>query len=532
MNRIPWKRLLMFAPFVPLLMASSCTRLDLSLAPSSLSVAKGASQTVAVSLLKENLTGAFDLSASGAPTGVTVSFNPANVSASSSVMTISASAAAVAGSSTITVTAIGGGVGAVTKQLALTVIEAAVTQKPVITKFTATPATLPVGGGNVNLDWDVQNATGLELDGVAVTPIAAGSKSVTVTSNKTFTLTAKTAGETVTQTVSVSVAGPDLTPPSIVSIDPPNGSSGVKSDANIVVTFSEPMKKLETQAAYQSAVAGLKPNEVIFNWNTEGTVLTVDPNANLVYATGFDLSSVTATPYSFSLSTIATDLAGNALPTTSSNFTTLRKIATSFFSDRVLDGDVGSDGTARSGSINIYVGDDVSNVGVRGFLSFDLSSIPEAVLAADILSAQISIIKSNEIGLPFPRLQPVCTSPFCPPSTGSISVDHVNYGATLNANAYVTASLGGVGILDIPIFNSTGQVAFFETTTPNNDKSIAALEAVRDDWDNRASRAKRSQFRLSFARETDSNNAADAAFFFSGNTADAQPGLYIDYLIP
>ena len=28
MNRIPWKRLLMFAPFVPLLMASSCTRLQ------------------------------------------------------------------------------------------------------------------------------------------------------------------------------------------------------------------------------------------------------------------------------------------------------------------------------------------------------------------------------------------------------------------------------------------------------------------------------------------------------------------------
>ena len=195
MNRIFWKRLLMLVPFAPLLMASSCTRLDLSLAPVSLSVAKGASQTVAVSLLKENLTGAIDLSASGAPNGVSISFNPANVSASSSVMTISASAAAVAGSSTITVTAIGGGAGAVTKQLALSVTEAGVTQKPVITKFTATPATLPVGGGSVNLDWEVQNASSLELDGVAVTPLTTGSKSVTVTSNKTFTLTAKTAGD-------------------------------------------------------------------------------------------------------------------------------------------------------------------------------------------------------------------------------------------------------------------------------------------------------------------------------------------------
>ena len=61
-----------------------------------------------------------------------------------------------------------------------------VTAAPVCNSFTATPGSLPVGGGSVNLVWDTTNATNATLDGQAVA--GDGTLSVNVTANKTFTL--------------------------------------------------------------------------------------------------------------------------------------------------------------------------------------------------------------------------------------------------------------------------------------------------------------------------------------------------------
>jgi hypothetical protein len=72
----------------------------LSVTPSSVSVAPGASATASVTA-----TDAVTLSASGAPTGVTVSFSPASVPAGgTSTVTVTAAANAVPGSATITIT--------------------------------------------------------------------------------------------------------------------------------------------------------------------------------------------------------------------------------------------------------------------------------------------------------------------------------------------------------------------------------------------------------------------------------------------
>jgi hypothetical protein len=80
---------------------------------------------------------------------------------------------------------------------------------PVIATFTATPTSL-TAAGNVELQWSVTGATSLEINqGVgAVTPLDAGSKSLTVDATKTFTLTAKNTDGTVTSTTDVTVGGP------------------------------------------------------------------------------------------------------------------------------------------------------------------------------------------------------------------------------------------------------------------------------------------------------------------------------------
>lgn len=81
------------------------------------------------------------------------------------------------------------------------------TSKPTITSFTATPASLPVGGGNVTLAWEVKDAKTLLVDG-GVGVVTGTSKAVNVTDSKTFTLTATNDGGSATQSVSVAVAEP------------------------------------------------------------------------------------------------------------------------------------------------------------------------------------------------------------------------------------------------------------------------------------------------------------------------------------
>lgn len=76
---------------------------------------------------------------------------------------------------------------------------------PTIASFTATPATLPVGGGNVTLAWTTTAADTLSID-QGVGAVTGGSVVVAVTANTTFTLTATSAAGTVTAQVAATVA--------------------------------------------------------------------------------------------------------------------------------------------------------------------------------------------------------------------------------------------------------------------------------------------------------------------------------------
>ncbi len=377
--------------------------------------------------------------------------------------------------------------------------------KPTINSFTASPPSLPAGGGSVTLSWDVKDATTLSIDS-GVGAVTGTSKTVSVTSNTSFTLTATNAEGSTTQITSVSVgAGADTSPPTITSIEPQDGATGVTKDANIVITFSEKMDQAATQTAYQST--SLPSSNVTFTWNAESTVMTVKPNAALAYATGTDLNAVTAQSYSFSLTTTAKDSAGNALATVSSSFSTLRRINLS------LPNQLETGGTFYNDNTYIIGPQQETQVGYRngfygrGYYSVDLSSIPSAVKEEALEVAVLSIHKNGVVGNPYAG----------PAFNNSVFLDHMNYGNGLNqVGLYSLKNLSEIGVFD----SASNGVNGFE--------SKDVTDAVRDDLNNRDSRGSRSQYRLRFPIGTTvSDTTKDAYVGFSSSATIA-----LSYLIP
>ena len=79
----------------------------------------------------------------------------------------------------------------------------ATTGEAIINSFTATPDTLPVGGGNVKLEWNVSGADTISIDQIGV--VTGNSVDVTVNASKAFTLTATNTVGSVTSVVAVLV---------------------------------------------------------------------------------------------------------------------------------------------------------------------------------------------------------------------------------------------------------------------------------------------------------------------------------------
>ena len=86
----------------------------------------------------------------------------------------------------------------------VTPVEPGIVKSPVISSFTATPDTLPAGGGSTVLSWAVVDSTKITLEGSGDVT-GQTSKTVNVTGTKTFKLTAENATGSVTATVDVTV---------------------------------------------------------------------------------------------------------------------------------------------------------------------------------------------------------------------------------------------------------------------------------------------------------------------------------------
>jgi hypothetical protein len=110
-------------------------------------------------------------------------------------------------------------------------------------------------------------------------------------------------------------SGPDTTPPTLITRQPAPGASGVPVGANVVATFSEPMNPatLGTASFTLAPTAGGAPLAATITPSVGNATFTLNPTADLAPSTS----------YTATVTTAATDAAGNALAAPQSwSFTT------------------------------------------------------------------------------------------------------------------------------------------------------------------------------------------------------------------
>ena len=411
---------------------------------------------------------------------------------------------------------------------------------PVITKFnvktTTQPTetkilTLPLGGGAVTFVSTVTNATSLSIDkGVgAVTPVTGGNTNFNVITAGDYTLTATNAdGVTATSKVTINI-NTDTLAPTIFSSAPADAATGIVKDltSNLVVTFSEPMNKTATQNAY-AGNDQIAPANVTFSWDTAvgtptGTVLTINPNTDLAYDAIIDPAGP-AKVYTYSF-TGATDAAGNVLTSGARTFKTLRNITQTIRSTPALSGEVvfsavpagnkyfQADIEAGESNGTDFPAEIGANYAWKGFAGFDLSSVPAAVAAANLTSANF-VAKQFE----------VAGAPYAAGGLGSVQLEHIVFTAASIDAARFTAY--------DPATNPSLQTVALSTTAVIEDKTANVLAAVNGDLTNRGTRANRSVYRLVFTNVTNSNATQDLAKFDGPNTIPGGPRLILNYLIP
>ena len=329
-----------------------------------------------------------------------------------------------------------------------------------------------IDAGNFD-DWWSAGAAGESDAASGSTPSAAGGALDTAG-------TAGAGGATAGDADADSQAGCASVEPRVLSVSPADGATGVTSDAVIVITFNCPMDGPAFEAAYHSA--DLPVSSLTFTWNDTRTAVTLKPKTGLVYQAGpvqpGTEPQFAAKQYHFGFSDLGCNSFGRPLASGSFTFATLREASTGLSANPELTGNwtdgegEGVHNCLRSAAApyvpTVCIGDDSNNVRYTGFVSFDLSQLPQAI--AEFESASL---------------------------TGSA----VTYGATAalgpNLLEHVAFSeLGGAALLAPP---SESLGAFYAGAgLPNGSRfELVAdvTQAVAGDY----SDGRRSQFRLRFA---------------------------------
>jgi hypothetical protein len=261
----------------------------------------------------------------------------------------------------------------------------------------------------------------------------------------------------------------DTTPPTVLSVSPADGASGVQNNAKLIVTFSEPMDQASADAAYQSA--DLAPANVSFDWNGAGTILTITPKTALAYQTGTanadGSAAFAAKKYGYGFGSAASDLAGNPLANATFSFNTLRQVSHDIPAEAARSGTwsstgEGPDECSRSAAVPTvcmgYIDTDYD-----GFLSFVLPTGIVQVISANLVAHGSRIIGGS--------LGP-----------GANTIEHLAFG-TLGDAAF-TANSG------------TSLDALFPDENWNANKDVTA--AVTADNLARAALSNRTQYRIKY----------------------------------
>ncbi len=304
----------------------------------------------------------------------------------------------------------------------------------------------------------------------------------------------------------------DTTAPTVVSITPADGATGVRSDAVIVVEFTEPMDRLSVQDGLDTSDLG----GVQFSWSDDGTTVTIAPDAPLDYADGFGINpeGTEAKQYQVTVRAGCTDEAGNSLASdVQSTFSTLKSITAGFERDNGLTGSGTPEGIVTTDTGPIKVGDDgnggISNA-LRGYITIDLSPLPDT--AVEIVSATLADTQSVESNNPYTALGD---------GTGLL-IDHVSYTVATGDFATITgneanAAFNTTPLAELGVFANSG----------DTDLSMDVTSQVQDDFAHRVERSNRSQYRLRFSTYTDLDDLANAVYLVRNDVA-----LKVVYLAP
>jgi len=285
--------------------------------------------------------------------------------------------------------------------------------------------------------------------------------------------------------------------PTILEVIPEDGAVGVAGDEPILIRFSEPMDKAATQAAYQSA--DIPAGGVTFSWNGVGDELTITPNDPLEYAEGTSAVTTDALSYTFTISSAGESEDGVSLDNdTESSFSTLRRLSLSYAQDTNLSGRIRDLGGAALIGGTYSLGDNTINDPGRGFVTFDVSNLPEGPVTVEDgnLHARFSVVQGN----PFIDL-------------GVVVFQHVSYD-TFNDALFDAETLGA----------ASGLFGTINDDEVDRDVTDIAATAVEEP----DTFGERVQFRFRWVfSETDNDGQTDGVTMIAGDL-----GLDLQVLVP
>jgi hypothetical protein len=351
---------------------------------------------------------------------------------------------------------------------------------PQVEYFQASPASISAGNCTT-LQWGkVSNATEANIEpglGGVGTP---GSETVCPLETTTYILTAKGPGGTTQASATVTVIGglPDLTIDSISFIPSP------------------PLAEQENEVQITIRNAGIGVAGA-FDWEWQaGSDATFDGR---IYGLGAGETNVVtllwspARPYDSLTTEARVDVNDEVLEKDEDNNryaavvqvveAEVEPVTVTLTSESAIDGYRLNDGTGSSArDILVGNGELVNPTGelvARGFMSFDLSDIPEG---ATIESAELRFYQKEIQGSPYQKL-------------GNVVLEHIYYGASLDDSAYNTPALGSAA-LDMETSPKTWYIL--------SDPTIVAW--VQSSLE---TGLMRQQYRLQFSQETDGDGQED-----------------------
>ncbi|QRK05706.1 Ig-like domain-containing protein [Archangium violaceum] len=288
------------------------------------------------------------------------------------------------------------------------------------------------------------------------------------------------------RTISFTTTGPapDTTPPMALGFAPSNSATGVDRMGAITILFSEPMDQPSVQSAF-AITSPIGFNSGAFIWNDAGTEMTFRPNRSFDH--GVDIN--------WQVSVVAKDASGNALQTAiAGTFRTLRLNTITIDFDRETSGSLSAPGYHGIHFYNLEcVGDASGNKTNRLFVGFKLDALPEDT--KNIIYANLKWWVSGQAGDPFNKF-------------GQLLLEQVNIGDKRDFNSIEGDDPDPEAAQDfhaIPL--SPAIIAPSNIDSSHGGFDVTNL--VQNDWMDRATRNRRTQFRLRFEKESDDNNASD-----------------------